>query len=140
MRVKIKRQNDEVYFEGVNQEGNIVHIDGSPDIGGAGKGARPTELLLFGIAGCSGIDVVLILKRMRQELKDLQIEVEGGRNEEEVAAVFRTIHLHFKLTGELKADKVERAIDLSLEKYCTVAKMLEKTAKITYTYTINEDA
>ena len=97
------------------------------------------ELLLFGAAACSCIDIVSILKKMRQDLKDLKVDVEGNRVAEGHPKVFTDIHLHYKFWGDLNPDKVEQALKLSLEKYCSVSAMLEKTAKITYDYTINPE-
>ena len=136
MRIQLKRLNQSVHFECANEHGNLVHTDGSPAIGGEGKGARPMELLLMSLASCSSIDVVEILKKMRQPLEDLQVEVTGERTAGEVPAVFKKIHLAFHLAGQLKSEKVEEAIRLSVEKYCSVARMLEKTAEITWDFTL----
>ena len=94
------------------------------------------ELLLMGIAGCSSIDIVMILEKMHQPLEDLEIIVDGTRAEDQIPKVFTAIHLKFIFTGALKDNKVKQAIDLSLEKYCSVSKMLEKTATISYEYEI----
>ena len=137
MKVSIERLNDAVHFEGVNANGNTIHMDGSPAIGGEDKGVRPMELLLFATASCSCIDIVMILEKMKQPLKDLKVDVEGERGKDQVPSVFNTIHLHYKFWGDLKEDKVKKALELSLEKYCSVSAMLEQTAKITYEYSIN---
>jgi len=137
MKIQLKRQNQAVHFLATNATGNEVNIDGGPTSDGENKGARPMELLLMGIAGCSSIDIHLILKKMRQQVDDLQIEVEGQRAEDEVPKVFKKIHITFDFKGDLKEGKVRRAIDLSMEKYCSVSKMLEKTAEITYQFSIN---
>lgn len=129
--------NDAVHFEGVNASGNTIQMDGSAAIGGEDKGVRPMELLLFGTASCSCIDIVAILKKMRQPIDDLQVEVEGYRDTDQTPAVFTKIHLHYIFKGDLKEEKVKQALELSLEKYCSVSKMLEKTAEITYDYSIN---
>ncbi len=138
MKLTLKRLNDAVLFEGENAGGNSIIIDGSPDIGGVRKGVRPTEALLFSLASCSSIDVVLILKKMRQRLDDIQVEIDAQRAEDRVPKVFTKIHLTFHLKGEMKLDKVEQALQMSVEKYCTVAKMIDKVAEITYSYTIGE--
>lgn len=132
----MKRMNDHVHFNAVNEAGNVVSIDGSPDIGGEGKGTRPMELLLMSFAGCSSIDIITYLKKMRQEVIDFDVQVEGFREENAIPAVFTKIHIHYILVGELKPSKVEKAISLSLEKYCSVSKMLEKAAEITCSYEI----
>ena len=135
-KIKMKRVNEKVHFRAHSKEGNIVSMDGSPGIGGEGKGVRPMELLLMSFAGCSSIDIVSILTKMRQDLQDLDVEVEGFREEGAVPAVFTKIHIHYILSGDLKEEKVKKAIDMSLGKYCSVSKMLEKAAEITSSYEI----
>lgn len=140
MKVTLKRLNQAVHFEGKNEEGLTVHMDGSPEIGGEGKGIRPMQLTLISLAGCSSIDVVIFLKKMRQELKDLEINVSAERVKDETPRVFEKIHMEYILSGKLKEEKVKKALALSIEKYCSVAKMLDKTAEITYSYIIKETA
>jgi putative redox protein len=135
-KVNMKRVNDKVHFRAFNSSGNIVSMDGSPDIGGEGKGTRPMELLLMAMAGCSSIDIVMILNKMRQNLENLDVEVEGFREEGAVPGVFVKIHIHYIVSGDLKEEKVKQAIDMSLGKYCSVSKMLEKAAEITSSYEI----
>ncbi|MEM6264796.1 MAG: OsmC family protein [Bacteroidota bacterium] len=136
MNITLHRENDAVHFEALNAEGQVVHTDGSEAAGGEGKGFRPMELLLVGLGSCSAIDVVLILKRMRQEIDDIKIEVQGARDSDEVPSVFRKIHVHYTLIGQLDPDKVERAINLSMEKYCSATRMLEQMAEITHSFNI----
>ena len=131
--------NQAVRFEGVNSAGNTVIVEGSPEIGGEGQGMRPMELLLVSLASCSSMDVVSILKKMRQPLEDLRVEVEGQRATDQVPAVFTKIHLRFVLKGDLRPDRVEEAIRLSVDKYCSVGRMLDKTAEITYEWTMNDN-
>lgn len=138
MKISLKRINQNVRFEGVNTAGITVVTEGSPDIGGEGKGIRPMELLLMSLASCSSMDAVTILKKMRQPLEDMKVEVEGERDTEQVPAVFKKIHLHFELSGPLKPEKVEQALRLAVEKYCSVGRMLEKTATITWDFTIKD--
>ena len=94
------------------------------------------QMLLMGIAGCSGIDIDMILKKMRQPLDDLEVIVTGEREEGAIPALFTKIHLEFILTGDLKEEKVKKAIAMSMDTYCSVGKMLEKAAEISYDYTI----
>ncbi len=138
MKITLQRVNQAVRFEGVNSAGNTVIVEGSPEIGGEGQGMRPMELLLVSLASCSSMDVVSILKKMRQPLEDLRVEVEGQRATDQVPAVFTGIHLRFVLKGDLRADRVEEAIRLSVDKYCSVGRMLDKTAEITYEWTMND--
>ncbi len=135
-KVNLKRVNDKVHFRAWNSTGNIASMDGSPGIGGEGKGVRPMELLLMSMAGCSSIDIVSILQKMRQGLENLDVKVEGFREEGAIPAVFTKIHIHYILSGDLKESKVKDAIDMSLGKYCSVSKMLEKAAEITSSYEI----
>jgi putative redox protein len=136
MKIQLKRLNDAVHFEGSNADGNSIHIDGSPDVGGEGKGVRPMQLLLMSLAGCSSIDVVSLLKKMRQPPEDVRVEVTGERAMNEVPAVFKKIHMHFILKGDLDEVKVKKAIGMSVDKYCSVARMLEKTAEISWGFEI----
>ncbi len=137
-KVNMKRVNDKFHFRAYNSNGNIASMDGSPAIGGSGKGVRPMQLLLMAMAGCSSIDIVMILKKMRQNLENLDVEVEGFSEEGAVPSVFTKIHIHYVLSGDLKEEKVKKAIDMSLDKYCSVSKMLEKAAEITSSYEIVE--
>ncbi len=135
--INLSRIDDHVNFEATNVTGNSITMDGSEAIGGKGNGVRPMETLLMGVAGCSAIDVVLILKKMKQELTDIKVRVEAERIKVEQATQYKTIHLHFDLWGPLKDSKVKSAVSLSMEKYCSVSKILEKSAVITSSYTIN---
>jgi len=92
-------------------------------------------MLLMGLGGCSAFDLIEILRKQRQTLAGLEIIINGERREK-IPAVFETIHVHYKLSGELDEKKVERAISLSLQKYCSAYEMLSKTAKITYSFDI----
>ncbi|MCB0521701.1 MAG: OsmC family protein [Lewinellaceae bacterium] len=134
MQITLKRLNNDVLFQCTNEDGNTTLTEGSPDIGGTGQGIRPMQLLLMSLASCSGIDVVMILKKLRQPLEDIQVEVNGERDTENVPPVFKKIHLHFILQGDLNEEKVAKAIGLSVDKYCSVARMLEKTAAISWDF------
>ncbi len=136
MKIELKRLNDAVHFECVNADGIAVQTDGSPDIGGEGKGVRPMQLLLMSLASCSSIDVVLLLKKMRQPLDDIRVEVEGTREPNATPAIFKKIHMHFNLWGKIDPASAEKAIRLSADKYCSVGAMLSKAAEITWTFEI----
>jgi putative redox protein len=135
MKVNLKRVNQAFHYEAKNEDNIVVNIDANPAIGGEGKGSRPMELVLMGLGGCASIDLGLILKKQRQVLDDYQVEVSAKRDETPSKA-FKSINVHFVLTGSLDADKVEKAIDLTLTKYCSVALSLNKEIEITATYTI----
>lgn len=112
-------------------------MDGAPKIGGSDKAARPMEVLLMSLAGCSSMDVLDILNKQRQNVEDFRIEVTAEREKDKTPSLFTDIHLHYFLKGKLDEKKVERAIRLSMETYCSVAKIVEKTAKITWEYTLS---
>lgn len=136
MKIELQRKNKAVHLEAVNEDGATIQIDGSPAVGGENLGFRPMQLLLAAIGGCSTIDIVGILKKQRQEIEDIRITVDGEREPNVEPSLFQTIHVHFELTGNLDEEKVRRAVDLSMQKYCSVAKTLEKTATITYAFSI----
>ena len=135
MKVHLKRLNENYHFETRNERGDIVQLDNKSEPNP--KGASPMELLLMGIAGCSSIDIVMILKKQKIELDDLQMNVEGFRKEGAVPNVFTAIKMEVLLKGDFPPEKAKRAVDLSIEKYCSVAKMLEKTADINYEVYLN---
>ena len=125
-------------MEAKNEDGNSIQMDSAPDIGGEGKGMRPMQLLLAAVGGCSAIDVILILKKQKQIIEDFEVEIEGEREKIEDYSLFRDICLHFKFKGQVDKDKAERAVKLSVDKYCSVSKTLEPTAKISYKVSVNE--
>lgn len=129
---------EQLHMEAKNEKGGLIRMDGSQNIGGLEGGFSPMQLLLAGIAGCSAIDIIGILEKQKQKLEDLQVKVDADRVKKDTYSEFQTIHLHFDFKGELEAKKVERAINLSIDKYCSVSKALEKTSAITHSYAINE--
>ena len=139
MKVELVRIDDAFHFEASGASGVINHIDANVDIGGHNLGARPMELLLMGLGGCTAIDVILILKKQRQIIEDLRISVEGER--EKIAGTemtpFHKINIHFAFKGNLDLVKVERAIKLSMEKYCSATAQFSPSAEITHSLSIN---
>jgi len=136
MKVELRRVNDAFHFEAVGAAGVAVHIDGSPEIGGVNAGARPMEMILMGLGGCSAIDIVLILQKQRQVIEDMRITIEAERVPNETPSVFKTIHVHYTFKGDLNEEKVKRAIELSMEKYCSVTAILNKTAEISHSFSV----
>ena len=139
MKVELVRVGDGFHFEGTGSSNVKIHTDGSPEIGGQNEGVRPMELLLMGLASCSAIDVVLILKKQKQDITDFKIEADGDRSPEEGTkrSPFRKIHLTFKFTGnDLDENKINRAISLSMEKYCSATAQMEALATITHSVEI----
>ncbi len=128
---------DHMSFVGESGSGHSVVMDGAPEYGGRDLGIRPMEMLLLGLGGCSSFDVVSILKKSKQQFVSCEVDISAQRAETN-PKVFTKIHLHFKLSGEnLSEKKVERAIELSAEKFCSASIMLGKTAEITHDYEIN---
>lgn len=118
--------------------GHLVAMDGAPEAGGRNLAPRPMELLLAGAGGCSAFDVVLILKRGRQDVRDCEVSLSAERAETD-PKVFTRITFKYKVTGKgLKPDAVERAIHLSAEKYCSASIMLAKSAEISHEWEIVE--
>lgn len=137
MKASVKWQ-EEASFLGESGSGHTVLMDGPPESGGRNRGPRPMEMLLMGTGGCAAFDVVLILKKGRQEIRDCEVRIEAERAERE-PKVFTRIHFHFILTGKkLNPHQVERAISLSAEKYCSASIMLAKTAELTHDFEIVE--
>ena len=125
-------------FIGESESGHAVVMDASPDVGGRNLGPRPMEMLLLGTGGCSSIDVMLILQKMRQQVSDCHVEIEAERAASE-PKVFTKIHLHFVVKGKgIKAEAVEKAVKLSAEKYCSASIMLGATAAMTHDFEIIE--
>ncbi len=135
MKVSLhKKLNSDVHFEAENALGHKIELYNStaPDP----KAPSPMELILMGTAGCSSIDIIHILNKQNLEVKDLNVEVEGLRNDTD-PKVFHTIKLLVKLEGEIPPNKAKRAAQLSFEKYCSVAKMLDQTVNIQYQVELN---
>ena len=125
-------------FVGESGSGHAVVMDGAAEFGGRDLGIRPMEMLLLGVGGCTAFDVVSILKKSRQAIVDCEVMVDSDRAEQ-VPKVFTRIHIHFIVSGNnLDPDKVEKAVNLSADKYCSASKMLEKAAEITHDFEIVE--
>ena len=132
-KITLKRINDKVHFECANEAGLTIQTDGSEAIGGEGKGVRPMQLLLMAAASCSSIDIVMILNKMRVAFDDLKVEVKGESEQMDGYSRWKTIHLKFIIIGkDVSVKKVEKAAKLSIEKYCSVTKALEKHSEISY--------
>ncbi|MDC0239248.1 OsmC family protein [Candidatus Thioglobus sp.] len=129
---------DGMLMVGKSDSGHAIMMDGPPEIGGENLGVRPMEMLLLGMTGCTVIDVISTLKKMREDVVDCQTQVSADRSEE-YPKVFTNIHVHFVLRGkQLNPLKVDKAIKLSAEKYCSASIMIGKTAIITHDYEIIE--
>ncbi|NOX75210.1 MAG: OsmC family protein [Gammaproteobacteria bacterium] len=137
MKARIKWVED-VMFVGESGSGHSVVIDGPPEHGGRNLGIRPMELLLQGLGGCTAFDVMMILKKARQPVTDCVVEIEAERADVE-PKVFTKIHIHFIVSGAGVSEKhLQRAIQLSAEKYCSASIMLGQVAEITHDYELSE--
>lgn len=133
MKVVLKRLNDAVHMEARNEDNVVMHFDGTKDIGGQNLGVRPMQSLLMAMGGCSAIDVLMILKKQRQVVEDFTIEIEGERESGKEPALWKKAHVLFIFKGSVDADKAQRAVELSMDKYCSVAETLRRAgAIITY--------
>jgi len=137
MKVKIFRTDKDFQMKAENEQGHSMQMDAVKDIGGNESGFRPMQLLLIALGGCASIDVLQILKKQRQKIDAFEVEIEGHRTQIEDYSLFKDITLHFKVAGNLSYEKLEKAILLSLGKYCSVAKTLAPTASINYKITIH---
>ncbi|WP_299252758.1 OsmC family protein [uncultured Cytophaga sp.] len=136
MEIELNLLNNAYHFEAKNEQGNSISIDASPAIGGENKGPRPMELLIMGLGGCSGIDVLSILRKQKIEPEGFRIKLHADREKDAVPSLFTEILVEFIFKGNIDPIKAERAVKLSMDKYCSVAKTLEKTATITYKITM----
>ena len=132
MKVTLERKNENFHFELKNERGHIVNVDSRPEFGGDDKGPSPMELVLMGVAGCSSIDMISILKKQRQEITSFKADVEGERVQVGDAKPFKEITVVFSLEGDINDEKAARAAQLSFDKYCSVSKTIEPTATIHY--------
>ncbi len=129
---------DGMLMVGKSHSGHSITMDGPIEIGGENLGVRPMEMLLLGVAGCTMIDVVTTLQKMRQDLSHCETKISAERAIEH-PKVFTDIHIHFIVKGkDLDSKKVDKAITLSAEKYCSASIMLGKTAKITHDFEVLE--
>lgn len=136
MKVKLIRKNNAVYLQGTGVSNIPVNIDGSEDIGGTNAGARPMELILMGLGSCGAMDILSILKKQRQEIEHFEIEIDSTRDYDQTPAIFTNIDIVFLLYGNLDEQKVQKAVDLSMQKYCSVSAMLQEKVDIKYSFKI----
>lgn len=124
--IDIIRQEGDFGFEATDALGNTIRMDTSPETGGNNYGIRPMQTLLMGLGGCSGIDVVSILKKQRQEIRDFSMHIEAERETGKEPTLWKSAKIVFSFAGNIDADKAERAVQLSMEKYCSVAETLRR--------------
>jgi len=132
------RWHDGMSFIAETGSGHLITMDGPPDAGGRNLAPRPMETVLAGTGGCTAFDVVMILKKSRQDVSDCTVKLSAERADSD-PKVFTRINMHFVVTGKgLKPEVVERSIKLSAEKYCSASIMLGKTAEISHSFEIIE--
>lgn len=132
------RWHEGMSFIAETGSGHLVAMDGAPEAGGHNWAPRPLEMLLAGTGGCTSFDIIMILKKARQDIVDCEVKITAERAEED-PKVFTHIDMHFVVKGRgLKPDAVERAIKLSAEKYCSASIMLGKTARMSHSWGIIE--
>ena len=138
MKVTLHRLDDAFHFEAKNAEGATMYFDASPEIGGHNKGVRPMQTLIMAVGGCSAIDIIMILKKQRQEITAFDMEIDAERQKGKEPALWETAHIIYKLEGNIEPEKAKRACQLSMEKYCSVSRTLEIAgAKITWEIRLN---
>ncbi|MGZ9106260.1 MAG: OsmC family protein [Rhodoplanes sp.] len=139
MECSVRWAGDGMSFVARTGSGHLVTMDGAPAGGGNNLAPRPMEIVLVGTGGCTAYDVVLILKRGRHDIRDCEVTLSADRAEND-PKVFTRIEMKFTVRGrKLSRDAVERAVQLSHDKYCSATAMLAKTAAITYSVEIVED-
>ena len=137
MKIQLNRIDNDYHFELKNERGHVTYIDSKEAVGGQDIAPSPMEYVLMGVAGCSAIDVISILKKQRQEITSYRAEVDGIREKIDGATPFKEITVTVYLEGEIAPEKAKRAATLSFEKYCSVSKTLEPTATIVYKVVLN---
>ena len=138
MEINLVSKSGKFNFEAENSSGFTVELDAKQEIGGEGKGFRPMEMLLVGLGGCSGIDMVNVLAKQKEPLDDVKISIKATRKDQEMPPIFDVIDIHFDLYGTLSVQKVERALNMTFDKYCSVSNILGRSAQINFTYTIHQ--
>jgi putative redox protein len=126
VEVSLQKTYGDVNFKGTNDRSQSIQLSGNKEA------VSPMEAVLMSAAACSAVDVEILLKKMRQKLIHIEVKIKGERAES-VPAIFTAIHMHYIIIGDIREEKAMKAIQLSMEKYCSVSIMLAKTAKISYT-------
>ena len=136
MKINLERINNKYLFEVTNKNGHKVHLDRKYSEDYNVQGSSPMELLLMGVAGCSSIDIISILEKQKLQPESYKMEVFGDR-ESVPGSPFKKIHAELHIEGDIPADKIIRAANLSFDKYCSVSKNLEKTSEIVHSIVLN---
>ncbi len=141
VEIELTRAEGDFGFEARDANGHIVKMDSNPESGGVNFGVRPMQLLLMGLGGCSGIDIVSILKKQRQVIESFDMKIEGEREAGAEPSLWKAVKIVFILTGNIDADKAKRACALSMDKYCSVAETIRRAGcNITWEVKVLEPA
>ena len=127
IEINLHRVNGDFGFEAKDANGHMVRMDSSDESGGENFGVRPMQMLLMGLGGCSAIDIVMILKKQRQTIEDFSIKITGEREPGKEPSLWQNAKIIFILKGTIDKEKAERACQLSMDKYCSVAATLKKS-------------
>ena len=132
-KIELSRVSGDFGFDATDQYGHTIKMDSSPESGGQDYGVRPMQMLLMGLGGCSAIDVLSILKKQRQDVRDYKMVINGDREPNVEPSLWKDVDIEFHLYGNIDPDKAQKAADLSVQKYCSVAATLVKAgAEIKY--------
>ncbi len=126
IEINLERKEGDFGFEATDAQGHTVRLDSNPESGGVNFGVRPMQMMLMGLGGCSGIDIVSILKKQRQTVDGFKMKITGDREQGKEPSLWENIHLVFELQGTIDEDKAKRACELSMEKYCSVAETIRR--------------
>jgi putative redox protein len=133
IRIELERKEGDFGFEARDANGHTVKLDSSAESGGINYGVRPMQILLMGLGGCSGIDIVSILKKQRQQVDGFRMSIDGEREPGVEPSLWKEVNIVFELEGNIDLDKAKKACQLSMDKYCSVAETLRRSGtKLTW--------
>lgn len=138
-KIELIRVQGDYGFETIDDNDSLTRIDGSPEIGGRNFGARPMNLLLNALAGCASIDVIMILKKQKQDVTGYKVVINAEKEQDKEFYLWKNIDMTFYVSGNVEEGRVKRAVELSMNKYCSVAETLKRAgAKINTNIIVNQ--
>ena len=139
IEINVNRVHGDFGFEATAPNGHTIKMDTSPESGGTNFGIRPMQVLLMGMGGCGGIDIVMILKKQRQVIDHFSMKIEGERESGKEPSLWENVQIVFELAGNIDVDKAERAVELAMKKYCSVAETLRRGGtNLSWSVRVNE--
>ncbi len=133
IEINLERKEGDFGFEATDAYGHSMKLDSNPESGGVNYGIRPMQAMLMGLGGCSGIDIVSILKKQRQTVTGFKMKITGEREKDKEPSLWEEVHLVFEIAGQVDPDKARRACELSMDKYCSVAETIRRAGgKLTW--------